>query len=105
MQPATPALDGRPSTAREPYIDVLRAAALARVVVYHVLGFAWLPIVFPAMGVMFALAGALMANSLDRSGRRAVYSRARRLLPALWALGAVAVPVMLATGWKDPTWE
>jgi peptidoglycan/LPS O-acetylase OafA/YrhL len=83
------------------YLDVLRAAALLRVVVYHVLGFAWIPIVFPAMGVMFAVAGSLMARSLDRSGARVVRSRMRRLLPALWGLGAVAVPVMLLQGWTD----
>ncbi|GAA1034861.1 hypothetical protein GCM10009557_40780 [Virgisporangium ochraceum] len=83
------------------YLDVLRAAALVRVVVYHVLGFAWIPIVFPAMGVMFAVAGSLMARSLDRSGARVIRSRVRRLLPALWGYGAVAVPVMLLQGWTD----
>jgi peptidoglycan/LPS O-acetylase OafA/YrhL len=96
-----------PSPPRAPgkrylYMDVLRAAALVRVVVYHVLGFAWIPIVFPAMGVMFAIAGSLMARSLDRgSGGRVLRSRVRRLLPALWGLGAVAVPVMLLQGWSS----
>jgi peptidoglycan/LPS O-acetylase OafA/YrhL len=80
---------------------VLRAAALVRVVVYHVLGFAWLPIVFPAMGVMFAVAGSLMARSLDRAGPRVLLSRMRRLFPALWGLAAVGVPVMLLQGWTD----
>jgi peptidoglycan/LPS O-acetylase OafA/YrhL len=61
-----------------------------------------LPILFPAMGIMFALAGSLMAASVDRCGARAVLARARRLLPALWVLAAVSVPVMLATGWTDP---
>lgn len=85
------------------YLDVLRAAALVRVVVYHVLGFAWIPIVFPAMGVMFAVAGSLMARSLDRgsSGGRVLRSRLKRLLPALWGLGLVAVPVMLLQGWNS----
>ncbi|GIJ60219.1 NPCBM/NEW2 domain-containing protein [Virgisporangium aurantiacum] len=84
------------------YMDVLRAAALVRVVVYHVLGFAWIPIVFPAMGVMFAIAGSLMARSLDRgSGVRVLRSRVRRLLPALWGLAALAVPVMLLQGWSS----
>jgi peptidoglycan/LPS O-acetylase OafA/YrhL len=83
------------------YLDMLRAVALLRVVVYHVLGFAWLPIVFPSMGVMFAVAGSLMARSLDRTGPRVVLSRMRRLFPALWGLAAVAVPVMLLQGWSD----
>src|SRR3954447_8827195 len=78
---------------RSRYIDTLRAAAIVRVIVYHAFGWAWLTVALPAMGVMFALAGALMAGSLEKYGaRRAVTSRMRRLLPALWALGAVAVP-------------
>jgi peptidoglycan/LPS O-acetylase OafA/YrhL len=86
---------------RHAYIDAWRAAALARVVVYHVLGYAWLTVLFPAMGVMFGLGGSLMARSLDRTAPGVVRSRARRLLPSLWALGAVAVPVMIATGWRQ----
>ncbi|HWG98292.1 MAG TPA: acyltransferase, partial [Pilimelia sp.] len=83
---------------RNRYLDVLRAAAILRVVVYHVT--AWVPLtwVFPAMSVMFALAGSLMAASLDRHGARAVGRRLRRLLPAFWMLAAVFVPAMLATG-------
>jgi hypothetical protein len=87
---------------RHAYLDAWRAAALCRVVVYHVLGYAWLPVLFPAMGVMFAIAGSLMARSLDRSGPKATVTRLRRLLPGFWALGAVAVPVMLGTGWSQP---
>lgn len=52
---------------RDRYLDLLRTLALGRVVVYHIYGWAWLTIVFPSMGVMFALAGALMARSLKRS--------------------------------------
>lgn len=86
---------------RHRYIDLLRALAILRVIVYHVFGWAWLTVVLPAMGVMFALAGSLMAESLrTRGARRAVASRVRRLLPPLWALALVAVPVMLAAGWS-----
>ncbi len=85
---------------RNRYIDVLRAAAILRVVVYHLTGWPWLTILLPAMGVMFALAGSLMAGSLERRGAgAAVRSRIRRLLPPLWVLGAVAVPAMFAVGW------
>ncbi|MGW0432530.1 acyltransferase family protein [Micromonospora sp. NPDC003197] len=84
---------------RDRYLDLWRAAALVRVVVYHVFGWVWLTVLFPAMGLMFALAGSLMASSLDRSGPKAITRRLRRLLPPLWAFAAVAVPLMLFTGW------
>jgi peptidoglycan/LPS O-acetylase OafA/YrhL len=85
---------------RNRYLDLLRAAAIARVIVYHLFGWPWLSIVLPAMGVMFALAGSLAAGSLEkRPAGQVVLSRMRRLLPPLWLLGLVAVPVMLVAGW------
>jgi peptidoglycan/LPS O-acetylase OafA/YrhL len=85
---------------RNRYLDLLRAAAIVRVIVYHLFGWPWLSIVLPAMGVMFALAGSLTAASLDKRGAGSVVvSRLRRLLPPLWLLGVLAVPVMLALGW------
>jgi len=83
---------------RNRYLDLLRAVATVRVVVYHSTGWAALTIVFPAMSVMFALAGSMMAASLDRYGPGAVERRLHRLLPSLWVLAAVAVPAMLAVG-------
>ncbi|GHJ06250.1 integral membrane transferase [Micromonospora humidisoli] len=83
---------------RNRYLDLLRFLAIVRVVVYHVTGLASLTLVFPAMSVMFALAGSLMAASLDRSGVPAVGRRLRRLLPSLWVVAAVFVPAMLLTG-------
>ncbi|TDC70686.1 acyltransferase [Micromonospora sp. KC606] len=83
---------------RNRYLDLLRALAVVRVVVYHVTGLATLTLIFPAMSVMFALAGSLMAASLDRSGAPAVLRRLRRLLPSLWVVAAVFVPAMLLTG-------
>ena len=66
---------------------------------------AWLSMMFPAMGVMFALGGSLMARSVDRSAEEAVFGRLRRLLPALWVLGAILVPVALLVGWPQrPSW-
>jgi peptidoglycan/LPS O-acetylase OafA/YrhL len=89
------------SGVRNRYIDALRASAIIRVIVYHSFGWAWLTIALPAMGIMFALAGSLMAASLTAHGaRRAVISRIRRLIPALWALGIVGVPLMLIHGWS-----
>ncbi|MGK5522663.1 acyltransferase family protein [Micromonospora sp. URMC 107] len=83
---------------RNRYLDLLRFLAIVRVVVYHVTGWATLTLVFPAMSVMFALAGSLMAASLHRWGPEAVVRRLRRLLPSLWVLAAVFVPAMLLTG-------
>jgi peptidoglycan/LPS O-acetylase OafA/YrhL len=93
---------------RNRYLDLLRFLAIVRVVVYHTSGWAFLTLVFPAMAVMFALAGSLMAASLDRSGASAVGRRLRRLLPALWIFAAVFVPAMLLTGlpvsWRLVLW-
>ncbi|WP_233559078.1 acyltransferase family protein [Micromonospora radicis] len=83
---------------RNRYLDLLRFLAIVRVVVYHVTGWASLTLLFPAMSVMFALAGSLMAASLHRSGPTAVGRRLRRLLPSLWVVAAVFVPAMLLTG-------
>ncbi|RKN42673.1 acyltransferase family protein [Micromonospora endolithica] len=83
---------------RNRYLDLLRFLAIVRVVVYHVTGWATLTLVFPAMSVMFALAGSLMAASLQKWGPGAVLRRLRRLLPSLWVVAAVFVPAMLLTG-------
>jgi hypothetical protein len=96
--PTKPAL--RLPRTRDAYFDLLRALAILRVVAYHCLGLAWLTIAFPAVGVMFALAGSLMAGSLDRAGPAAVGRRLRRLLPPLWMLAAVCVPVMVLGGMR-----
>ena len=86
---------------RNRYLDLLRAVAIVRVIVYHHFGWPLLSIVFPAMGVMFAVAGSLTAASLaKRSAGNVVVSRMRRLLPPVWLLGLVAVPAMLYAGWQ-----
>lgn len=89
---------------RSRYIDTLRALALTRVIAYHTLGSIWLPIAFPSMSILFAIAGSLMAASLDRE--KVHYSsvlgrRLRRLLVPFWAFGLVVVPVMFAMGWSE----
>ncbi|MFJ6083040.1 acyltransferase [Streptomyces sp. NPDC092369] len=96
-----PAADAAPKRApvRDRYFDFLRAVALFRVVFYHLMGWSWLPVVFPSMGVMFALAGNLMARSLKRPAAQVVRSRMRRLLPPLWLLGAIGVTGMVLQGW------
>jgi peptidoglycan/LPS O-acetylase OafA/YrhL len=83
---------------RNRYLDLLRAVATVRVVLYHLSGWAAFTVVFPAMSVMFALAGSMMAASLDRFGVWAVERRLRRLLPSLWVVALIAVPAMLVAG-------
>jgi peptidoglycan/LPS O-acetylase OafA/YrhL len=97
-EPAPAAAPARPG--RDRYLDLLRSVALVRVVVYHLFGWAWLSILFPSMGVMFALAGSLMARSLSRPALSVIRGRIRRLLPPLWAFSAVVLAMMAADGWK-----
>jgi peptidoglycan/LPS O-acetylase OafA/YrhL len=89
---------------RDRYFDALRAVALVRVVTYHTFGWAWAGLVFPSMGVMFALAGTLMAKSLERPALTVVRSRIRRLLPPFWFWGLFVVVAMLIHGWM-PGWQ
>jgi peptidoglycan/LPS O-acetylase OafA/YrhL len=94
------------TAARDRYFDTLRTVAIIRVVLFHAFPVAALELVFPSMGVLFALGGSLMVKSLDRSARRAIGNRVRRLLPALWVMGLILVPLMLRRGWPDhPTWS
>ncbi|MFC7309829.1 acyltransferase [Streptomyces monticola] len=85
---------------RDRYLDLLRSLALVRVVIYHIFGWAWLTVLFPSMGVMFALAGALMARSLERPAWSVIRGRIRRLLPPVWLFGAVVLPLMFLGGWQ-----
>ncbi|MGW4271770.1 acyltransferase family protein [Streptomyces seoulensis] len=92
-----------PAAGRDRYLDLLRALALVRVVAYHLFGWGWLTLLFPSMGVMFALAGSLMARSLKRPAVSVIKGRLRRLLPPLWAFGAVLLPLLLCAGWNPLT--
>lgn len=94
---------------RDRYLDLLRALALLRVMLYHQFGWFWLPLVFPSMGVMFALAGSLMARSLSRPALGVIRGRLRRLLPPMWLFGAVLLTLQILDGWGPdseghPTW-
>lgn len=96
----------RDRTGRDRYLDLLRAVALTRIVAYHTFsGAAWLTLVFPSMGVMFALAGSLMARSLERPALGVLKGRARRLLLPLWVYSATVVPLMLLQGWSPEQQE
>ena len=94
----------RRAAGRDRYLDLLRAVALVRVVAYHAFtGAGWLSIVFPAMGVMFALAGSLMARSLQRPAPSVVRGRARRLLLPLWVYVTAILAGLLWAGWHPAT--
>jgi peptidoglycan/LPS O-acetylase OafA/YrhL len=89
------------SSGRDRYLDLLRAIALVRIVAFHTFFHAvWLSVVFPSMGVMFALAGSLMARSLQRPAAVVLKSRTRRLLLPLWAYSVTVVTALLVQGWR-----
>ncbi|WP_018543823.1 acyltransferase family protein [Streptomyces sp. LaPpAH-108] len=88
-----------PPAGRDRYFDALRAVALIRVVAYHTFGWAWAGMVFPSMGIMFGLAGSLMAKSLERPALTVIRGRLRRLLPPFWFWGLFVVLAMLLHGW------
>ncbi|MFJ8016155.1 acyltransferase [Streptomyces sp. NPDC096339] len=94
---------------RDRYLDLLRALALGRVVLYHNFSWFWLPLVFPSMGVMFALAGSLMTRSLSRPALGVIRGRLRRLLPPMWLFGAIVITLQILDGWGPdseghPSW-
>ena len=100
VQLATPGTEAVRAVGRDRYLDLLRAIALVRVVAYHAFGGVAFGLVFPSLGVMFALAGSLMASSLDRRPTLGVLrSRTRRLLLPLWVYALTALVLLFAQGW------
>ncbi|SNR82415.1 acyltransferase family protein [Actinacidiphila glaucinigra] len=107
--PAAPAAassgSGGGGGGRDRYLDLLRALALVRVVVYHTFGWAWLTLLFPSIGIMFALAGSLAAHSLQRPALSVVRGRLRRLLVPFWLFAAAVTVLMLLHGWRPHSWH
>lgn len=112
------AADRAPVRRRDPALDLLRAVALARVILWHTFAAPWMTI-FAAMPVMFFVAGTLLAASGEQhSYPDLVRRRLRRLLVPLWAYGAVVAgaavvraaraqePMQLTPDalWKVATW-
>jgi hypothetical protein len=85
------------------YLDTLVALALVGIVTYHQFGWHWLPLVFPSMGVLFAVGGSLIARSLTRTYGyywTVLGDRLRRLLAPVWVFGLVIITVMIVHGWR-----
>lgn len=85
--------------AYRPDIDGLRAVAVLAVIVFHI-DPRWLPGGFVGVDVFFVISGFLITGIVAREVEQGRFSfarfyerRIRRILPALWALLAVCVPV------------
>ena len=90
-----------PTARRDARLDLLRAVALIGVIIYQWFGWRWTPIAIPFAALTFAIAGALMADSLDRSTAHpwtVLAKRVRRVVIPVWGLAAVAVPLMVWYG-------
>ena len=100
-----PGLDrGLAPGGRETFLDVIRAVAIVRVVVWHAFGLAAITYFVAAMPAMFFVTGSLLAKSLGRRGASTVLvDRFRRLLVPLWAFGVVAWLAMALAAWHQGT--
>jgi chitinase len=86
---------------RDARLDGLRLVALIGVISYQWFGWSWTPIAIPFAALTFAIAGALMAGSLDRSTAHpwtVLAKRVRRVVLPVWGLAAVAVPLSVWYG-------
>ena len=91
------------STVRDGFLDVLRAIALARVIIWHTFGVAILSWIVATMPIMFFVAGTLLYRSLD--GRDAVLvlrKRLRRLLVPFWFFGAIVLAALSLVHLRQP---
>ena len=86
-------------TGRERWLDLLKVAALSRVIALGAGAPAYLSL-FPAWGVLFGIGGSMMSRSAQHEPEVDVMGhRLRRVLVPLWVFGIVAVPLMLWQGW------
>ena len=104
VSPGAPIPQAGRARQRNGYFDLLRVLALVQIIVVNLVSFIWYPATFPAVGIVFAIGGSLLAGSLDRSPHRSfpvVKRYVLRLLAPLWAMAAVLVPAMIALGWTS----
>ena len=89
---------------RDGFLDVLRAIALTRVIVWHTFGIAFLSWIVATMPIMFFVAGTLLYRSLD--GRDPVVvlrKRLRRLLVPFWFFGATVLAAVSFVHMTNPS--
>ena len=86
----------------ETWLHVLVVVALVMGLAFAMLGWNWLPVAFPATGVLFAAGGAACAAGLDRADGAWAFLRQAglRLLLPFWLFAAVVVPFMVDHGWR-----
>jgi peptidoglycan/LPS O-acetylase OafA/YrhL len=96
----SPAPERNRSGGKDPLLDLIRIAAIGRVVLWHTWAWAWLTWI-PAMPVMFFVTGALLEGSVTRHGwLSTLRSRLRRLLVPYWVFAAACWLVMVLDGWR-----
>jgi peptidoglycan/LPS O-acetylase OafA/YrhL len=92
--------DSASGAGKDPLLDLIRVAAIGRVVMWHTWVWPWLTWI-PAMPAMFFVTGALLDGSLERRGWLATLRpRLRRLLIPYWAYAATCWLIMMADGWR-----
>jgi CubicO group peptidase (beta-lactamase class C family)/peptidoglycan/LPS O-acetylase OafA/YrhL len=103
--PAPPPMPAAPAVRpREGFLDVLRAIALVRVVIWHAFGTALISWCVAAMPAMFFVAGSLLAASLDRKPwRELLPGRLRRLLVPFWVFSGTVLTVLAIVQRMHPT--
>lgn len=99
--PVVPAADAV-TTSQDAHLRLLGPLALVGLVIYQAVGWAGISLALPSLPILAAVAGALVAASVDRSSLNpwpVLAGHVRRLLAPLWVLALVVVPVMLVRGW------
>jgi cellulose synthase (UDP-forming) len=90
--PDAPAADA----GRDPFLDVVRAASIVRVIFWHALGFWWISWTFAAMPAVFYVSGAVLAKSMRKSSCwTVVKGRLRRLVPPYLAFVCIGMAGVL----------
>ena len=101
--PAAPIVD----EGRDPFLDVVRAISIVRVMFWHALGFWWISWTFAAMPAVFYVSGAVLAKSLRKASCwTVVKARLRRLIPPYLAYVTIAMATILLadpTAWANQT--
>jgi len=104
MPASPPARSVTPVAGRDRFLDLVRAGATVRVVLWHAVGAAAITYVVAAMPAMFFVTGALYARSVDRHGPwHTLVDRLRRIGPPLWLFAGVAWTVMTVAAVRTGT--